>query len=222
MAKQLALDLGTPVAPPATVVSRSNEDAYRLLSEWPRWPHPIMLVTGPAGAGKSHLAARFGEAVGSPVHTGSRLSADGVLDLVAAPMVVDDADAADDRVLFHLINAVRNAGTTLLLTATSRRVGGLADLDSRLRAVPEVAMDPPDDALLRQVIIEGFQARQLPAEPAVVNFLMSRIERTLHDAVHWVNMLDKEGLAQKRGPTRPLASRLLKAEGGSPFDDSVP
>lgn len=209
--EQLPLDLGTPVAPAQTVLSRCNEDAYGLLNQWPRWPHPVVMVRGGPGAGKSHLATRFAQAAEAVHLTGEALTGERAIGMARQAVVVDDADRADDRALFHLINAVRNGGGTMLLTATSGRFGGLADLTSRLRAVPEVVLEAPDDPLLRQVIVDGFQQRQLAVEPQVVAFLMSRMERTLHDAVRWVEMLDKTGLAKKRGPTRPLAVELWRA-----------
>ena len=215
MAEQLALELGTLVAPPETVVSRCNEDAYALVAQWPRWPHPIVLVTGEAGSGKSHLAGRFAAEAGVETVPGAALTGELAVTLAADTVVVDDADKADDTALFHLINAVRNAGSTMLLTATTRRRGGLADLDSRLRAVPEVALGAPDDALLRRVMFDAFARRQLAVDAAVVDFLIARMERTLHEAVEWPARLDHEGLARQRGPTRPLASRLIEAKTGS-------
>ncbi len=215
MAEQLALELGTLVAPPETVISRCNEDAYALVAQWPRWPHPVVLVTGESGSGKSHLAACFAERAGVAVVGGAALSGEMAVAIAADTVVVDDADTADDTALFHLINAVRTAGSTMLLTATTRRRGGLADLDSRLRAVPEIALGAPDDALLRRVMFDAFARRQLAVDAAVVDFLTARMERTLHEAVEWAARLDREGLARRRGPTRPLASRLLEAKTGS-------
>lgn len=220
--EQLVLDLGMVDAPPHTVVSQSNEAAYALLAQWPRWSNPIVLVTGPEGSGKSHLASRFAETASVGVVKGAELCADDALLLAEATVVVDDADQAADRALFHLINAVRSGGGTMLLTASRRPVGGLRDLDSRLRAFPEIALAPPDDALIRRVMIDAFQRRQLPADSAVLDFLMARMERTLHEAMHWVDAMDKKGLAEKRGPTRPLAARLLQSVGGSAADESVP
>lgn len=218
-AEQLALDLGLADTPPATVVSRANEAAYALLDEWPRWPHPWAIVTGPKGAGKSHLARVFAERAGGQVVPGLALAAHDPLTLAAAPVAVDDAGTADERALFHLLNAARAAGSTVLLTATRRPLPALADLASRLRSAPEVALAPPDDVLLKRVLIDGFLARQLPADPSVVAFALSRMERTLTAATEFVEAMDRLGLKERRGPTRTLAARVLAPSlGGAETD----
>jgi chromosomal replication initiation ATPase DnaA len=35
----------------------ANEAALALVDSWPEWPNRIMLLVGPEGSGKSHLAA---------------------------------------------------------------------------------------------------------------------------------------------------------------------
>lgn len=218
--EQLALDLGLPTEPPATVVARCNAAAYGLLDDFPRWPDRIVMVRGPQGSGKSHLARAFAERAAGHLVEGATLSAEQVLELAAGPVVVDDMEEADERALFHLVNAVRAARTHLLLVGRTRAEVRLPDLASRLRGVPEVALEAPDDALLRRVIVEAFLSRQLPAEPAVVSFLMARMERTLHAAERAVEAIDRAALAERRAPTRPLAARVLKAS-GSPSGEDV-
>lgn len=219
--EQLALDLGMPVVPPETVVSRCNEAAFGVAGNWPRWPHPVQLVRGPQGSGKSHLARAFAARSGATLVRGEDLLAGDAVALAAFPVAVDDADRADERALFHLLNAVRANATTLLLTATRRPVPALADLASRLNAVPEVVIGAPDDALLKRVMSDAFASRQLPPDPAVIAFLLARMERTLHHALEAVARIDHAGLAARRGPTRPLAARVL-AGAGSPQREFVP
>jgi chromosomal replication initiation ATPase DnaA len=218
---QLALDLGLPTEPPATVVSRANEAAYRLLDDWPLWPDRVVIVRGPDGAGKSHLARAFAQRTGGTVVAAPDLEAGDVIALAACPVAVDDFERADERALFHLVNAVRAAGSTLLLIGRTRSAVRLPDLASRLRGVPELALAPPDDAMLRRVLVEAFLERQLPVDPAVVSFLMARMERTLHAARRVVEGIDRAALAERKGPTRPLAARVLRETGSRPVD-SVP
>jgi chromosomal replication initiation ATPase DnaA len=208
--EQLALDLGLAAVPPRTVISRCNERAYALLDEWPRWPHPWAIVTGAEGSGKSHLLAVFAERTGGRVVPGLALAAHDPVALAAAPVAVDDAGLADERSLFHLLNAAAAAGSTVLLAATRRPLPALPDLASRLRAAPEVALEAPDDALLKRVLADGFLARQLPADPSVIAFALSRMERTLSAAVAFVEAMDRVGLETRRAPSRVLAARLLR------------
>lgn len=219
--QQLAFDLGLPAGPPATVVAGCNQDAYAMVSRWPQWPHPVAMVTGPPGSGKSHLARIFRERTGAVLVGGAQLTAEDALALARRPVVVDDAHLADERALFHLINAVHAAASGLLLVGLRRPGAGLADLASRLQAMPQVALRPPDDALMRGVLAAAFIARQLPADPAVITFLLGRMERTLHAARRVVAAIDHAGLAERKGPTRPLAARILR-DGGSPRGDIVP
>ena len=61
--RQLALDLAAEPRFGAEdfLVSPSNEAAYALIERWPDWPSPSLILIGPPGAGKSHLAAIWAE-----------------------------------------------------------------------------------------------------------------------------------------------------------------
>ena len=134
----------------------------------------------------------------------------------AGPVFVDDADrdGLDEQGLFHLINAVRSAGTQLLLTA--RRFPAawgvkLPDLASRLRAATTVEIGEPDDLLLAGVITKLFADRQIEVEPHVVQYLVRRIERSLSTAIRVVDRLDRAALEQKSRITRALATEAVSA-----------
>ena len=46
------------------VVSACNREAAARIDAWPHWPGPVLALVGPAGSGKTHLAARMGGAGG--------------------------------------------------------------------------------------------------------------------------------------------------------------
>lgn len=218
--EQLALDLGIPAGPTDTVLSPANTDAFGLVERWPHWPYPVYLVHGPVGSGKSHLAGTFALETGGRTVAGADLARHDPLTLAADPVAVDDAHEADETALFHLFNAARVSGQTMLLAARTPLAPSLADLASRLRQVPEMRLHAPDDALLAGVMRAEFTRRQLPPDPAVIAFFLPRMERTLHHAVDLVAMVDRAGLAARRGPTRPLAAQVLSS--GSRCDELVP
>jgi len=194
----------------------SNAAALALIERWPDWPDRVLALTGPEGAGKSHLAAIWAERAGA-----RRLSARalGETDLLAAlatgALVVEDAGPAlDERALFHLLNLVREEEGWLLLTARTApaRFGvALPDLGSRLRALPVVALSAPDDALLRALLVKLFADRQVAVDETLVSYLATRIERSFAAARETVALLDREALRRQRPVTRALAAETLRA-----------
>jgi chromosomal replication initiation ATPase DnaA len=138
--------------------------------------------------------------------------------LATGALVVEDLalGAFDERALFHLINLVREEGAYLLLTAASPPAGWpveIPDLASRLKALPVVTLAPPDDTLLRAVLVKLFSDRQLAVDEALVGFLATRIERTVQAARAVVARLDQEAMQRKRPLTRALAAEVLREEG---------
>jgi chromosomal replication initiation ATPase DnaA len=131
--------------------------------------------------------------------------------------VIEDAAAvADERALFHLINLAREEGAFLLFAArTVPAIWPIAtpDVVSRLRAMPVVTLQAPDDAVLRGVIVKLAGDRQLPLDESVVGYLSTHIERSFAAARAAVTALDKEALRQGRPPSRTLAAELFRDAG---------
>ncbi len=152
--------------------SPSNDAALTLIERWPDWPARIMLLVGPEGCGKSHLAAIWAELSGARFVAARALSGAGLpAALATGALVVEDLEPGrfDERALFHLINMVREEGAYVLATARTAPAGWslkVPDLASRLRAIPTVEVAAPDDALLRAVIVKLFADRQLAVDEA--------------------------------------------------------
>lgn len=196
------------------VVTPANERAVTLVENWPDWPAPLLILAGPHGSGKSHMAEIWCSRSGA-----FRASADAIgAEVLAAaehrPVLIDDADAArrDETGLFYLINVIRAANTHLLMTARSfPAVWGvqLPDLLSRLKAATMVEINEPDDMLLAGVIVKLFADRQVAIEPHVVRFLTRRIERSLSSVRDMVEKLDRLALERKSRITRALAAQVV-------------
>ena len=90
----------------------------------------------------------------------------------------------------------------------------LPDLRSRLRALPVVTIAPPDEALLKAVLIKHFADRQLAVEPHLVAYIALRMERSMEAAAHIVAGIDRAAMASHRKVTRALAAEVL-AQAGS-------
>jgi len=197
----------------------SNAAALALVETWPDWPARAVVLAGPAGSGKSHLASIWAARSGARfVLARSLVETKVPAALATGALVVEDLTpgAFDERALFHLVNLVREEGAYLLLTAASPPAGWpveIPDLASRLKAAPVVMLAPPDDALLRAVLVKLFADRQLAVDEALVSFLTMRIERTFQAARAVVAKLDQEAMQRKRPLTRALAAEVLREEG---------
>jgi chromosomal replication initiation ATPase DnaA len=194
----------------------ANTAGLALVDSWPEWPSRVMLLVGPEGSGKSHLAAIWAEQSGARSISAHALTAASVPGALATgALVVEDLNAPDfdERALFHLMNLAREDGAFVLITARlppSTFQIELRDLRSRLRAVPTVSLLPPDDQLLRALIIKFCTDRQMAADESVVGYLATRIERSYAAARRAIELLDTEALRQGRPVTRALAAELLR------------
>lgn len=200
-------------------VSGSNEQAYAMIELWPRWPDSILLILGPSGAGKSHLGNIWASNAKAGIRSTATLAAADIDALAAAgPLLLEDADAIgqSEAQLFHLVNLMREGGTALVLTAkTPPDAWGLrtADLLSRLRLAPTAAIDPPDDALMRAVLVKLLVDRQLVVDTGVVGYIALRIERSLGAARTFIDALDRESLARHSRITWAIAGDVLLSLG---------
>jgi chromosomal replication initiation ATPase DnaA len=218
--RQLAFDL--PLDPrygrEDFLVSPSNEKAYGLIEAWPEWPDTILLLIGPPGSGKSHLASIWATDSRAWTIDAAEAAGDKVPHLVSTgALAIEDLDRAplDEPALFHLLNLARERRAYVLMTCeTPPDRWGLKtpDLLSRLRLAPSVSLDAPDDALLKAVLVKLFVDRQLVVDTTVVDYIALRIERSLAGAEEVVARLDKEALSRGRRVSRAIAAEILGAQ----------
>lgn len=194
----------------------SNSAALGLIDRWPDWPSRSVLLAGPEGCGKSHLAAIWAEQAGARVVGAQALDEQGVPDALATGALVIEnlaSGAFDERALFHLMNMAREDGAFVLFTARaapSSFAVALPDLNSRLRALTVVPIGSPDDALLRALIVKFAADRQVTLDESVVSYVERRIERSVVAARDVVAKLDLESLRLGRPVTRALAADVLR------------
>jgi chromosomal replication initiation ATPase DnaA len=195
-----------------------NAAALALIEAWPHWPGNIVVLTGPEGCGKSHLAAIWANIAGA------RTIAARVLDRLTVPsalatgaLVIEDLvpQDFDERALFHLLNLAREEDAFVLMSARTAPAGwtfAIPDLASRVMAIPQVALSAPDDVLLRAVLVKSFTDRQIAVDESLIVYLSRRIERSFAAVRAIVARLDEEAMRRKRPLTRALAVEVL----GSP------
>lgn len=217
MAEQLTFDWPAGVALTAGdfFVTEANAAAFVMVTHPDSWPERKLVLTGPAGSGKSHLARVFAAQSGANVIAAADLPPDP--QFPDAPIVIEDADRLPpdrETALFHLHNHLSQGRRPLLLTA--RTLPGhwpiaLPDLASRMQATTAATIRDPDEALLAAVIMKQLADRQITYPPDLPGFLAARIERSYTAAAAIVDDLDRTALRDRRKVNRALAREVLDA-----------
>ena len=207
------------------VVTKCNKSAYELIERWPDWPMPVAVLVGPDGSGKTHFASVWADISKAQKIEPDQLDRAITFIEKGIPVLVEDMDGVDlnEVVFFHLINSVKeshviNPKTTLLITARkgpSNWNVKLDDLASRLRSVTLATLEQPDDELLNAVAFKLFSDRQITVDPSVVEFLVSRSERSLFALGKTIDQIDRLALQRKSKITKALVSEALAVRGES-------
>lgn len=219
MSEQLSFELPkkTALGREDFFVSPANSKAVALIEDWSNWPNRKLALVAPNGAGKSHLVHVWSQLSGAQVIQACDLATADVPLLAKTPVAVEDCEdaignAEAETALFHLHNLVLAEGQSLLFTALRAPKlwkTKLPDLASRVEATPVATIDEPDDALLAAVMSKQFLDRQLSPPPALINYLVSHIERSFQAAEDVVSALDKAALQTGRKLSVKLAGQML-------------
>lgn len=229
MPRQLTLDLRTPPAMGRGdfLPAPANAAALAALDQPAQWPQGRLILCGPEGSGKSHIAA-FWAAENGARRVAARSLAPEVADALVpqgGALVIEDAHriggaAGAELALFHLWNLGAARDGLLLFTArVPPRDWGLTlpDLRSRMEGTALVQLGAPDEGLLAAVLVKLFADRQLHPALGVIEALARRMDRDLGQARRLVAAIDAAALSENRAVTRPLALATLDA-----IDDPQP
>ena len=191
---QIALPLAWPADPrdDEFLVTPSNARAAHQVEHWGAWPVMTALLVGPRKSGRSLLARIFAAKSGGTI--------------------IDDAERQADAVLFHAWNRAQAERRPLVIVADATPPAwaiGLPDLRSRLAASPVIAIEAPDDALMKALFERQFLHRGLDARPDLIDWLVARVERSHVALLRAVDALDQEVLETRKRLSIPLARTTL-------------
>ncbi|NDE90778.1 MAG: DNA replication protein [Alphaproteobacteria bacterium] len=202
----LALPVDPSMGEDDFLITQSNQTAVVQLNN-----HDTLLLLGPKGTGKSHLARIWQKRHKATLFDGMNVAT------LNSAVLWEDADrsawnAQTQQNAFHLLNSAKEKQFPLLITATTPPAQWpltLADLRSRLLAVSVAQMEMPDDMLVAGLLLKHFKDRQLRVSEEVLNYILPRIARDGAVIERFVKQLDEASLAQTRAITVPLVKTAL-------------
>ena len=176
-ASQIALPL--PPAregdPEHIVIGTANAGVVEALRAPASWPFRTAILRGPPRSGTSLLGRWF-------EHAG-------------LGETIDPADAIDETALFHRWNRAQEEGTALLLIPGSAPWEiALPDLRSRLGAALALEIAPPDDQMMRDLILSHAERRGLMLGEESLAYVIPRMTRSFEAAERFVAAVDRLAL----------------------------
>ncbi|MCB1693084.1 MAG: DnaA regulatory inactivator Hda [Pseudomonadales bacterium] len=217
LSRQLPLDI--KLRPDATFANYIGEAGRRLQAM-----HGVVFLWGEPGSGRSHLLQAACHEANHSGNTSIYLTelaghAPALIERLESfdLVCIDDIDALAgveewETALFHLINSVRDAGKTLILSAASRAntLGvRLPDLKSRLIAAGQVVTDHLTDDEKLMVLRERARREGFAIPDEVCRFILSRSSRDMSSLLALMDKLEVETLRQQKKVTIPFVKQVL-------------
>ena len=183
-------------------LSKSNSNAFNLINRWPDWDKKILNISGEKFSGKSHLANIFklkskaflikGNEINNSIFKSIKLH---------ECIIIDDFEECnEEEILYSIFNLIDQDSKYLLINSLkpiNEIKYRLPDLTSRSKNCIYSIIENPDDELLFAIILKNFSDRQIRIEKKIINFIISRIDRSYRKIDEFIYKIDELSLKKK-------------------------
>ena len=192
-------------------LSKSNSNAFNLINRWPDWDKKILNISGEKFSGKSHLANIFklkskaflikGNEIDNSIFKSIKLHESIIID--------DFEECNEEEILYSILNLIDQDSKYLLINSLkpiNEIKYRLPDLTSRSKNCLYAVIENPDDELLFAIILKNFSDRQIKIEKKIINFIISRIDRSYRKIDEFIYKIDELSLKKKK----PINLKTIK------------
>ena len=192
-------------------LSKSNSNAFNLIYRWPNWDKRILNISGEKFSGKSHLANIFrlkskaflikGNEIDNSIFKSIKLHESIIID--------DYEECKEEEILYSIFNLIDQDSKYLLINSLkpiNEIKYRLPDLASRSKNCLYAEIQNPDDELLFAIILKNFSDRQIKIEKKIINFIISRIDRSYRKIDEFIYKIDELSLKKKK----PINLKTIK------------
>lgn len=181
-----------------------------------------LLITGPAGSGKTHLLQAVYRKVAHAIYLPLGLIARPLPDIFDGfadrPLVcLDDLQVLSEKpemqlALFMLVNDLKENGRSFVFGSDRKidqTVFKLKDLVSRLDACTRYHLEPLEDVDKQDFLQVEACRRGLQVSHEAVNWILTHTPRDMTNLISLMNRLDQESLRSQRKVTIPFVKHVL-------------
>jgi len=192
-------------------LSKSNSNAFNLINRWPDWEKKILNISGEKFSGKSHLANIFKLKSKAFLVRGNKIdnSIFKSLKLYESIIIDDFEDCNEEEILYSIFNLIDQDNKYLLINSLkpiNKIKYKLPDLASRSKNCLYAEIENPDDELLFAIILKNFSDRQIKIEKKIINFIISRVDRSYRKIDEFIYKVDELSLKKKK----PINLKTIK------------
>ena len=189
------------------IVLDENKSVYDLVVNDLSWQ--CLILFGPRKSGKTHLA-HIWRAVNNAIFINvNNFISD--LRYSNAFILEDVHNIKNEKELLHCYNYLKENNKRLLITSLLPAKGmgfKLRDLSSRILSIPQIRIYPASEELLKIMLIKQFSDKQLKIDLKVIDYILSRIERSFLSVSNLIDKVDNKSVGVNI--TIPFINSLLK------------
>ena len=192
-------------------LSKSNQNAFNLVNSWPDWNKKILNISGEKFSGKSHLANIFKLKSKAFLVKGDEINNSTFkrLKLYESVIIDDFENCKEEKILYSIFNLIDQDSKYMLINSLkpiNEIKFNLSDLTSRSKNCIYAEIENPDDELLFAIILKNFSDRQIKIEKKIINFIISRIDRSYRKIDEFIYKIDELSLKKKK----PINLKTIK------------
>ncbi len=203
------------------ILNKANEIALHIIDEFndlnnfiKKYNFPILILYGPTGSGKTHLAhiykqitnARFINKITNENLKETKLGKSFIIDNF------DKIENLNENFFLQFFNEISfNLGSLLIITSKPPKELKfiLPDLESRIKSCICVKIDLPDDDFLYSMLIKELDDKKLFLNDKLCFFVIKRIRRSYKSISIFAKKLDMISLEEKKAITLSQVKKAL-------------
>jgi len=192
-------------------VSKSNYFAFNLLDKWPKWEKRILNICGEKFSGKSHLATIFKSKSKALLINQNKINNETIkkIKLFESVIIDDFNNNFNEKLIFSIFNLI-DQDNKFLLICSEQPINKIKfkfpDMISRSKNCLVAEIENPDDDLIFAIILKNFSDRQIKLEKKIIEFIISRIDRSYSKIYEFIYKVDELSLKKKK----PINLKTIK------------